>query len=151
MGITTITIVAKGRIKLTLTLRLIIQMGRGRLRAVNRLGERPVCPICNRRHGGECWGNKPKCYKCGQLGHLKKDCPVKDTKEGQAKLNAVNVGRERMRAASKLGETSRCARLAIVVIVVSVGVRTQSALFVDSWDTLRKIDQRKEQMGDKPN
>ena len=27
--------------------------------------DRPVCPICNRRHGGECLGNKPKCYKCG--------------------------------------------------------------------------------------
>ena len=37
--ITAITIVAKGRVKLSLTLRLIMQMGRGRLRAVNRLGE----------------------------------------------------------------------------------------------------------------
>ena len=26
------------------------------------------------------------------MGHLKKDCSVKDTKEGQAKLNAVNAG-----------------------------------------------------------
>ena len=26
------------------------------------------------------------------MGHLKKDCPVKDAGEGQAKLNAVNSG-----------------------------------------------------------
>ena len=39
LEITAITIVEKGRIKLSLTLRLIMQMGKGRLRAVNRLGE----------------------------------------------------------------------------------------------------------------
>ena len=34
-----ITIAAKGQIKLSLTLRLIVQMGKGRLRVVNMLGE----------------------------------------------------------------------------------------------------------------
>ena len=36
--------------------------------------EKPVCPTCNKKHAGECWKNNPKCFNCGELGHIRKNC-----------------------------------------------------------------------------
>ncbi|CAN7011546.1 unnamed protein product, partial [Brassica rapa subsp. trilocularis] len=33
----------------------------------------PTCPRCRRRHSGRC----PRCFTCGQLGHISKYCQVK--------------------------------------------------------------------------
>nr|GFB29608.1 hypothetical protein [Tanacetum cinerariifolium] len=38
----------------------------------------PVCTTCRRRHPGECHRAAGTCFKCGQAGHLQKDCK-KDT------------------------------------------------------------------------
>nr|GFC43319.1 hypothetical protein [Tanacetum cinerariifolium] len=38
----------------------------------------PVCTTCGRRHPGECRRAAGTCFKCGQVGHLQKDCK-KDT------------------------------------------------------------------------
>nr|GFB76320.1 reverse transcriptase domain-containing protein [Tanacetum cinerariifolium] len=38
----------------------------------------PVCTTCGRRHPGECRRAAGTCFKCGQAGHLQKDCK-KDT------------------------------------------------------------------------
>nr|GFC14671.1 hypothetical protein [Tanacetum cinerariifolium] len=37
-----------------------------------------VCTTCGRRHPGECRRAAGTCFKCGQVGHLQKDCK-KDT------------------------------------------------------------------------
>nr|GFD38594.1 uncharacterized protein [Tanacetum cinerariifolium] len=34
----------------------------------------PVCTTCGRRHPGECRQAVGTCFKCGQAGHLQKDC-----------------------------------------------------------------------------
>nr|GFC12242.1 putative reverse transcriptase domain-containing protein [Tanacetum cinerariifolium] len=34
----------------------------------------PVCTTCVRRHQGECRRAACTCFKCGQAGHLQKDC-----------------------------------------------------------------------------
>nr|GFC61773.1 hypothetical protein [Tanacetum cinerariifolium] len=34
----------------------------------------PVCTTCGRRHLGECHRAAGTCFKCGQTGHLQKDC-----------------------------------------------------------------------------
>nr|GFC52213.1 hypothetical protein [Tanacetum cinerariifolium] len=33
-----------------------------------------VCTTCGRRHPGECRRAAGTCFKCGQTGHLQKDC-----------------------------------------------------------------------------
>nr|GEX65635.1 reverse transcriptase domain-containing protein [Tanacetum cinerariifolium] len=39
----------------------------------------PVCTTCGRRHLGECRRAAGTCFKCGQAGHLQKDCKKKTT------------------------------------------------------------------------
>nr|GFD10616.1 hypothetical protein [Tanacetum cinerariifolium] len=34
----------------------------------------PVCTTCGCRHQGECRRAAGTCFKCGQAGHLQKDC-----------------------------------------------------------------------------
>nr|GEZ72984.1 hypothetical protein [Tanacetum cinerariifolium] len=55
----------------------------------------PVCTTCGRRHPGECRRATCTCFKCGQAGHLQKDCK-KDTPastSGQADKNPGASGR----------------------------------------------------------
>nr|GFC16750.1 hypothetical protein [Tanacetum cinerariifolium] len=39
----------------------------------------PVCTTCGRRHPGECRRVAGTCFKCGQTGHLQKDCKKNTT------------------------------------------------------------------------
>nr|GFC54606.1 probable leucine-rich repeat receptor-like protein kinase At5g49770 [Tanacetum cinerariifolium] len=39
----------------------------------------PVCTTCGRRHLGECRRAAGTCFKCGQAGHLQKDCKKNTT------------------------------------------------------------------------
>nr|GFB51908.1 hypothetical protein [Tanacetum cinerariifolium] len=47
----------------------------------------PVCTTCGRRHQGECRRAAGTCFKCGQAGHLQKDCKKNTTTStsGQAR------------------------------------------------------------------
>nr|GFD12670.1 hypothetical protein [Tanacetum cinerariifolium] len=39
----------------------------------------PVCTTCGRIHPGECRRAAGTCFKCGQTGHLQKDCKKNTT------------------------------------------------------------------------
>nr|GFC62725.1 hypothetical protein [Tanacetum cinerariifolium] len=45
----------------------------------NRSANSPVCTTCGRRHQVECRRAAGTCFKCGQAGHLQKDCKKNTT------------------------------------------------------------------------
>ena len=50
--------------------------GAGRLsRSHNTRAETPQCDTCGRAHSGQCKLGHEGCYICGQLDHIKRDCP----------------------------------------------------------------------------
>nr|GEZ91663.1 hypothetical protein [Tanacetum cinerariifolium] len=55
----------------------------------------PVCTTCGRRHQGECRRAAGTCFKCGQAGHLQKDCRKNTTTStyGQADKKPGASGR----------------------------------------------------------
>nr|GFB45630.1 hypothetical protein [Tanacetum cinerariifolium] len=55
----------------------------------------PVCTTCGRRHPGECRRAAGTCFKCGQAGHLQKDCNKNTTANtsGQADKKPGASGR----------------------------------------------------------
>ncbi|VFQ99000.1 unnamed protein product [Cuscuta campestris] len=56
------------------------------------LVERLECPTCNRRHNGECWFLTGACMRCGQKGHISKNCP-KRTDKAKAPIQNNNNNR----------------------------------------------------------
>nr|GFC64677.1 hypothetical protein [Tanacetum cinerariifolium] len=56
---------------------------------------RSVCTTCGRRHPGECRRAAGTCFKCGQAGHLQKDCKKNTTAStsGQADKKPGASGR----------------------------------------------------------
>nr|GFC21791.1 hypothetical protein [Tanacetum cinerariifolium] len=55
----------------------------------------PFCTTCGRRHLGECRRAAGTCFKCGQAGHLQKDCKKNTTAStsGQADKKPGASGR----------------------------------------------------------
>ncbi|XP_062164975.1 uncharacterized protein LOC133871563 [Alnus glutinosa] len=49
----------------------------------------PLCQRCGKVHAGECKASEPNCFKCGQRGHFRRNCPL-DAPEG-SRLPRNNV------------------------------------------------------------
>nr|GFC80501.1 hypothetical protein [Tanacetum cinerariifolium] len=47
----------------------------------------PVCTTCGRRHPGECRRAAGTCFKCGQTGHLQRDCKKNTTASTSGKAD----------------------------------------------------------------
>ncbi|XP_028110954.1 uncharacterized protein LOC114309421 [Camellia sinensis] len=45
-------------------------------------GTIPVCSECGKRHHGICQWKSGACYQCGKTGHLIKDCPQRNQRNG---------------------------------------------------------------------
>nr|GEX91743.1 hypothetical protein [Tanacetum cinerariifolium] len=55
----------------------------------------PVCTTCGRRHPGKCHRAAGTCFKCGQTGHMQKDCKKNTavSTSGQADKKPGALGR----------------------------------------------------------
>ncbi|XP_028112589.1 uncharacterized protein LOC114310698 [Camellia sinensis] len=45
-------------------------------------GTIPICSECGKRHHGICQWKSGACYQCGKTGHLIKDCPQRNQRNG---------------------------------------------------------------------
>ena len=54
----------------------------------------PPCVKCGRTHKGECMAGKKGCYKCGDIGHEQRNCPVATRLGREKKLKEVRIKEE---------------------------------------------------------
>ncbi|XP_043806154.1 uncharacterized protein LOC122721708 [Manihot esculenta] len=52
-----------------------MKSGLGMGRSSGFSADRPVCPSCGKQHGGVCLKGSTAYYRCGQEGHLARQCP----------------------------------------------------------------------------
>ncbi|GFS41369.1 hypothetical protein Acr_00g0073940 [Actinidia rufa] len=53
--------------------------------------ELPTCPICQKKHRGECRMETRACYGCGQEGHQVRDCPTRNRIQGAGTSTSASV------------------------------------------------------------
>ncbi|KAL2526534.1 DNA/RNA polymerase superfamily protein [Abeliophyllum distichum] len=55
----------------------------------------PQCQLCGRFHLGECLRGAGVCYQCGQVGHMKRDCPDRPQGSGAPQVQpGVSAARQ---------------------------------------------------------
>ncbi|GFS46043.1 hypothetical protein Acr_00g0099810 [Actinidia rufa] len=53
--------------------------------------ELPTCPICQKKHRGECRMGTRACYGCGQERHQIRDCPMRNRIQGAGTSTSASV------------------------------------------------------------
>ncbi|GFS34042.1 hypothetical protein Acr_00g0031940 [Actinidia rufa] len=53
--------------------------------------ELPTCPICQKKHQGECRMGTRACYGCGQEGHQIRNCPMRKRIQGAGTSASASV------------------------------------------------------------
>lgn len=41
----------------------------------NQNNQVPICNTCGKAHSDVCWRTTNGCFRCGEMGHIKRDCP----------------------------------------------------------------------------
>ncbi|XP_022856214.1 uncharacterized protein LOC111377365, partial [Olea europaea var. sylvestris] len=52
----------------------------------------PQCQSCEKFHPGECLRGVGVCYQCGQMGHIRKDCPARSQQIGASQIVSPQPG-----------------------------------------------------------
>ncbi|GAV58120.1 zf-CCHC domain-containing protein [Cephalotus follicularis] len=51
----------------------------------------PQFQVCGKSHAGECKQGSSGCYRCGEVGHIKKDCPQQSLSEAMTPMTAPDM------------------------------------------------------------
>jgi hypothetical protein len=75
----------------------------------------PPCERCGKTHQGECMAGKKGCYKCGDIGHKMRDCPVASRKGRDSKRARCESGTSQSKPgggfrASTISKCSKCGK-----------------------------------------
>ena len=54
-------------------------------------GRAPLCAMCGKWHHGRCYRQSGQCYRCGQHGHLRAQCPLKDSEGGVEIIKPLKI------------------------------------------------------------
>ncbi|GFS37976.1 hypothetical protein Acr_00g0054980 [Actinidia rufa] len=103
--------------------------------------ELPTCPICQKKHRGECRMGTRACYGCGQEGHQIRDCPMRNRIQGAGTSTSASVPKTPAERRNNQPRQGRAFALVpgntpATTSVVSVSLEYELSVSLPSGDTM---------------